>query len=911
MENLPAMELLKSYKNWVCWGRGYKDGKLDKTPYQPNGLPAKSNDKSTWSTYEECVNARGFNGIGFQFDIESGIVGLDFDHCVADGVIDARVSRIINHINSYTEFSPSGNGIHILLIGTPSETGRFPIADDLDMEVYNTHRYFTITGNTIANSPLTIEERDAELDDVLKSFPKPTPTQSVRAVVANAQTTGYNTLWLERFLENKIQDAVHNIAMAGNSNRHDTRRANARVVGGYAQAVMNAGLSRVDEDDIIRRLYNANIPAKGAQRKEMNVIIWGFENGLRNPLELPPMKEKPLATPQKPSTPKKDAANQELPRTIEQIASEPTVGGMMDSNERQWLETEYYAEFFTDAYFSGYVIRNFNDNLRYDQNLDMFLLWDGKVWKEGNRNDITIIMERYMEIVNDLVAYANSIASPKLLKIVTNYLNIVKISPIVKMIKSTPAIQVKTTDFNQHIDLLCVKNGVVDLQTGKLLPHNRTYLFTKMLDINYTPEAKHTFLDKFMNDIFAGDSELIRFVKHAIGYTLTGSTRSQCLFYMYGTGANGKSIFNTMMQRLLGQGRYYDKIDAEVILSQPMDGSKPQPFITQLVDKRMVAVTEPDLKKSFKESLVKDLTGGESIKVRTLNAEPISFTPRFKMWVSANDKLRVKESNHGFWRRIKMIPFNVTFKKEDMIPQEVMIQNFDDELEGILAWAVEGAIAWYKEGLPKCRAVDDATQQYVDEEDVVGRFIKERMRYVGMGFVNKNKVYDAWKSWLYAEGIDNDMDAQKVKNKIGDKIREIHGKDYKVTGGTDNKCYLGYRLLTENELSDNEPESEEEETMTHTTPEPEKTPEQSVMPTVSEERIKELIPHICKWTSHKQRPHATPNTMRYAIKPMPTLDELFAACEYMVSVGLLYKPNPEYPTNYKATDETKSAYGWE
>jgi putative DNA primase/helicase len=212
---------------------------------------------------------------------------------------------------------------------------------------------------------------------------------------------------------------------------------------------------------------------------------------------------------------------------------------------------------------------------------------------------------------------------------------------------------------------------------------------------------------------------VIDFLWKAIGYSLTGDVREDCLFLLYGTGANGKSTLLTILRAILAD--YGKQAAFSTFLHKENDPVRND--IADLHGARLVVASETDEGKRFSLSVVKQLTGQDKVKARFLFAENFEFAPQLKLWLAANHKPVIKGIDPAIWRRIRLIPF--TQKFEGATKDATMRDKLLAELPGILAWAVRGCLAWQKDGLPMPDTVKNATADYKAESDTIGSFLED------------------------------------------------------------------------------------------------------------------------------------------------------------------------------------------
>ncbi len=296
--------------------------------------------------------------------------------------------------------------------------------------------------------------------------------------------------------------------------------------------------------------------------------------------------------------------------------------------------------------------------------------------------------------------------------------------------------------------LLNCQNGTLDLRTGMLRAHRREDLITKCVPVAYDPEAQCPIFEAFLQRIFADRHSLIAFVQRAAGYALTGATREQCFFVLHGTGANGKS---TLVGALMGLfDSYAAQVAAETLLARRGDTALILNDLATLDGKRLVAAVESDMGRGLAEALVKQLTGGDRLKVRRLYADAYEIQPTFKLWLSTNHEPMIRGSDLAIWRRIRLIPFDVTIplgEQDARLPEKL-----EAERAGILKWAVEGCLAWQHDGLGLPDEVRAATEGYRAEQDVIGDFLAERCIIDPKASVTMAGLYNDYTEWAKKAG---------------------------------------------------------------------------------------------------------------------------------------------------------------
>jgi len=301
---------------------------------------------------------------------------------------------------------------------------------------------------------------------------------------------------------------------------------------------------------------------------------------------------------------------------------------------------------------------------------------------------------------------------------------------------------------------LNVANGTLDLRTGALRNHSREDLFTHLVPIAYDKEATAPRWERFLLEV-CGDVDLALYLQRAVGYTLTGLTTEQVLFLLYGTGANGKTTALEIIRKLLGgSGRRSLAIAAsfETLLHQERrgGGESASPDLARMAGRRLVVAVEADAGRRLNEERIKALTGTDTISARRLYQDSFEFVPVLKLWLGCNHRPIIRGADKAIWRRVKLIPFTVTFGPGTLDPN--LPATLDGELPGILRWAVEGALAWQREGLGEAKAVTAATEGYREDSDVLGEFLSDRCALSEHAWVSSSDLHATYRKWSEDRG---------------------------------------------------------------------------------------------------------------------------------------------------------------
>lgn len=326
--------------------------------------------------------------------------------------------------------------------------------------------------------------------------------------------------------------------------------------------------------------------------------------------------------------------------------------------------------------------------------------------------------------------------------------NLTKIKNTIGVGKTVPDMITPASEFDRDDHLLGVANGIVDLRSGQLLEPDPARRITMSSDVPYFPEATAKRWEQFILEICDRDTTLAAYLQRAIGYSLTGDISEQCFFLCYGTGANGKSTLLNILKALAGE--YSANTPFSTFEAGKQSGTGQE--IVSLRGRRVVLSSETNDGTRLNEARIKAITGGDDITGRFLyQPSTITFKPSFKIWLAANHKPTITGGDEGIWRRVRLIPFLVSFAK---IQRDKHLEaKLMSELPGILAWAVRGAMAWYQQGLGEPLAVENATAAYREESDILGQFLVEHVLTGEHMEAKSSDLYAQYAEWADSNGL--------------------------------------------------------------------------------------------------------------------------------------------------------------
>lgn len=297
---------------------------------------------------------------------------------------------------------------------------------------------------------------------------------------------------------------------------------------------------------------------------------------------------------------------------------------------------------------------SFGDVLRYSHIDKRWLYYDNGKWHYDNLGKVYIYADRVLDVMKSelklWLEYEDGKYADAFRKHMKKSRSHAAKRAMVKEFEHLVPIEPSDMDTNQM--LVNAPNGIADLETGSLLPHNRECYMTRMLgcDVPEKPKNPVRWL-KFLDDIFKGDKELIRYVQKALGYSLSGLTKEQCVFFLYGTGRNGKSTFLEIVRKIIGE--YATNIQPERIMMRMTTGTA-NSDIARLKGARLVTSVEPNEGMRLNEGLLKQITGDDMITARKLYGDEFEYRPEFKLWMATNHKPTIRGTDTGIWRRIHM-----------------------------------------------------------------------------------------------------------------------------------------------------------------------------------------------------------------------------------------------------------------
>lgn len=399
----------------------------------------------------------------------------------------------------------------------------------------------------------------------------------------------------------------------------------------------------------------------------------------------------------------------------------------------------------TDMANASRLVRLHGDRLRYTPERG-WLIWDGGTWAVDDQGRVMgFAKDTARAVFDELKDAPDSEAEKRLFTWARRSQFVDRLKAMLTVAQTEPGIPARWVEFDADRWLLNCRNGILDLRTGTLRPHSPAALLSRLVGIDYDPDAGCPLWGCFLEQVVP-DQETRAYLQRSVGYSLTGDTSEQCLFFLFGVGANGKTVFLETLFTLFHQ--YATATRVESFLVRRNDAIPND--LARLANARFVTVSETPEGRRFSEGLIKDVTGGDTITARFLHREFFDFRPRFKLWIRGNHKPQIRGTDEGIWRRLHLVPFSVTIPEDERDPH--LPERLKTELSGILRWAVEGCLAWQREGLKPPARVRNATAEYRASMDEFGHFIEDRCCVSPEATVGASALYAEYKGWCEETG---------------------------------------------------------------------------------------------------------------------------------------------------------------
>ncbi|MCH7869259.1 MAG: hypothetical protein IH881_16315 [Myxococcales bacterium] len=383
-------------------------------------------------------------------------------------------------------------------------------------------------------------------------------------------------------------------------------------------------------------------------------------------------------------------------------------------------------ELRTDVGNAKRFAERYKNRLRYIPQSKCWLEWDGRRWEQDTRNHVVELAKfTTREYYRDACKLNEGDERKAAVKHGLQSEKQAQLFATIKLAQSDPRLAIDASELDSDPWLLNCQNGTVDLRAGELRPPRRNDLITKITPVCFDPTSRSQKWEDFLETATGGDQELRVYLQMIAGYSLTGDTSEEILLLLFGPAASGKTTFLEAIKAAMGD--YAATAGFQTFLKQAQPGAA-RGDLARLVGVRLVTGSEAPAGHQFDDTTLKQLTGGDTITVRKLYGDPFEFKPQFKIVLAGNDRPVVRDGEQALWRRLKAIPFPNAIPANERNPG--LKAYLTDPLGGspaVLAWMVEGALAWQKLGLQEPESVKQATAEYRSEMEIFGQFVEDRL----------------------------------------------------------------------------------------------------------------------------------------------------------------------------------------
>lgn len=459
------------------------------------------------------------------------------------------------------------------------------------------------------------------------------------------------------------------------------------------------------------------------------------------------------------------------------------------NNKRYGLNDAGSARLFIDAC---------GDTVLYAGDRKKWLFYDGRRWDADGENGVK---ERLKQLADAFALYVlqnvqDESKRGEYLKFAGKWQQLRTRETILKDAASVRPVM--SDDFDRQPYLLNCQNGTLDLNTLEFREHRAADMLSRVAAVSYDPTATAPRWERFIDEVTDGDRETARYIQKAAGYALTGSTRHECLFILFGaTSRNGKSTLLETIAAMMGD--YAATANPETFTKKDRaNDNTASEDVARLAGVRFVTVGEPPRGMELNAALVKRLTGNDTIKARRLYEKSFEYHAQFKLFFNTNHRPRVDDMTVFESERIKMIPFNVHFTQARRDPYLKDTLQTPESLSGVLNWCIEGLRALREEGFNVPPAVAQATDEYRRKQDKLLQFLEEKTEENPAFECLLMELHTAFANWCSASGLMS-VSVPRFRELLEE--RQIHTKRKRPAGsgraGKVNVYVLGVRLLPE------------------------------------------------------------------------------------------------------------------
>ena len=436
------------------------------------------------------------------------------------------------------------------------------------------------------------------------------------------------------------------------------------------------------------------------------------------------------------------------------------------------------------------LVRCYGKSMRFVAPWGKWFTWDGTRWAEDRTG---VVHRMAKDIPRQMHRDALQMGDRSHAADLSKHAFRSESEPRVKAMASLARSELEVATTPEVLDadpwLFNVANGTLVLRTGELRPHDQKDLITKLAPVEFDPHASAPQFEAFLSRVLDGRQDLIDFVQRLFGYAMVGVTTEDTLALFHGLGANGKTtLLNTMLALF---GDYGQQAEPALLLKKRSDAHPTG--LADLKGARLVVTSEIAAGRALDEALVKSLTGGDRIRARRMHQNFFEFDPTHTLILATNHQPLIRGTDHAIWRRINLVPFDVTIPPEEQDPE--LSERLKAELPGILNWALQGCLAWQEMGLAPPSEVVAATTSYRDDMDTLAGFLDEHCVLEPHAEVEAKELYARYKKWAEEAGL-----RLLARNVFGRQLKE-RGFEERKHPKTRRVLYLGIRIKTGSEAT--------------------------------------------------------------------------------------------------------------
>lgn len=832
---------IKDIRRWICYNIEHNEkGEETKVPINAlTGKYASTSDSLTWTSFKLALSGcvkYGCAGLGFILgtDEKTGetYFGVDLDNH-ADKVTGLKpfataddfeefASIFINALNSYTEYSHSLEGVHIICKGKLPEGAR----KTKGVEMYDWRRFFTMTGKVINNVP--IADRTEEVkplweqyvnvkkEEYVSTYTTPKNTQIEAVINANGSVSFQEVETIEVSNPHNLSD-YELIEKIRNSQQ-----------GSDFMSLYNGDMSAYGNDHSAADMGMCKILAfwTGCNADQMDRIFrssglmrpkwerrWGDGTYGSHTIE------EAIRTQRDVYTPPKEKIN--IPVKTDNGTPIQPQGELVEFDERNDpivnIKQIFKTYSLTDTGNAERFYDYFGEYFRYDTKAKSFMFWNGKTWTY----DAKIYIKKYADMIIDVLKQEIKGTEQKIQELIKQEANEEEAIPnkdsiddlksllraqkdnlkrvsnsagkeaMIKEFQHLHEVTVVTEEFDLQPYLLNTDSGVVDLLNGKILPFDRKYKLSKNTNCLVSYDEPKTWL-KFLHDILhrpkdEETEELILTVQLLLGDAITGRTNKDLLVIMYGNGSNGKSTFIKTVKKVFGE--YGKTMNSELLLQNKNASAQSTEFsYAALKGARIITMSETNESEKMNDKVIKQLTSGETISAQKKFGDQFEYDPTFSPYMSTNNLPIIRSKDYGIWRRIFLIPFLVKFTDETKDIH--MPEKLAAEIPQILGWIIQGCLKLnneYNGVVPKPKCIEEALSDYKNEMDSVNIYIASNCQNFPGYKTSASTLFQDYKKWA----LDNNEFLMSESKFKADMVK--HGFSIKKDAN-EGWVYVGIKL---------------------------------------------------------------------------------------------------------------------